>query len=75
MVTYRRSYDAIKDVGRNIAVLWRPDSTALAVTVSFVLSCSLVFDGIIEMYSVNLVLQKPCIYVYFGARVRPRHLF
>jgi len=34
VVSYRRSYDAIKDVGRNVAVAWKPDSTALAVTVS-----------------------------------------
>ena len=34
MVAYRRSYDAIKDVGRNVTVVWKPDSTALAVTVS-----------------------------------------
>ena len=34
VVAYRRSYDAIKDVGRNITVAWKPDSTALAVTVS-----------------------------------------
>lgn len=34
MVAYRRSYDAIKDVGRNVTVAWKPDSTALAVTVA-----------------------------------------
>lgn len=34
VVAYRRSYDAIKDVGRNVTVVWKPDSTALAVTVS-----------------------------------------
>ena len=34
VVSYRRSYDAIKDVGRNVTVVWKPDSTALAVTVS-----------------------------------------
>lgn len=34
MVAYRRSYDAIKDVGRNVTVVWKPDSTALAVTTS-----------------------------------------
>ena len=35
MVAYRRSYDAIKDVGRNVTVAWKPDSTALAVTVNY----------------------------------------
>lgn len=34
IVAYRRSYDAIKDVGRNVTVAWKPDSAALAVTVS-----------------------------------------
>ena len=34
VVAYRRSYDAIKDVGRNLTVVWKPDSTAMAVTVS-----------------------------------------
>ncbi|XP_029180425.2 guanine nucleotide exchange factor subunit RIC1-like [Acropora millepora] len=34
VVSYRRSYDAIKDVGRNVTVVWKPDSTALAVTTS-----------------------------------------
>jgi len=34
VVAYRRSYDAIKDVGRNLTVVWKPDSTAVAVTVS-----------------------------------------
>ena len=34
VISYRRSYDAIKDVGRNVTVVWKPDSTALAVTVS-----------------------------------------
>ena len=34
MVAYRRSYDAIKDVGKNVSVAWKPDSTALAITVS-----------------------------------------
>lgn len=34
VVAYRRSYDAIKDVGKNVAIAWKPDSTALAVTTS-----------------------------------------
>ncbi|XP_073227336.1 guanine nucleotide exchange factor subunit RIC1-like isoform X3 [Porites lutea] len=34
IVAYRRSYDAIKDVGRNVTVAWKPDSAALAVTTS-----------------------------------------
>ncbi|XP_078352736.1 guanine nucleotide exchange factor subunit RIC1-like isoform X2 [Oculina patagonica] len=34
VVAYRRSYDAIRDVGRNVTVAWKPDSTALAVTTS-----------------------------------------
>lgn len=34
VVAYRRSYDAIKDTGKNVAIAWKPDSTALAVTVS-----------------------------------------
>lgn len=34
VVAYRRSYDAIKDIGKNVAIGWKPDSTALAVTVS-----------------------------------------
>lgn len=34
VVAYRRSYDAIKDVGRNATIAWKPDSTALAVTTS-----------------------------------------
>lgn len=34
VVSYRRSYDAIRDVGKNVTVAWKPDSTALAVTTS-----------------------------------------
>lgn len=34
VVAYRRSYDAIKDHGRNVTVAWKPDSTGLAVSVS-----------------------------------------
>jgi len=34
VVAYRRSYDAIKDVGKNVTVAWKPDSSALAITVS-----------------------------------------
>lgn len=34
VVAYRRSYDAIKDHGRNVTVAWKPDSTGLAVSTS-----------------------------------------
>ena len=49
VVAYRRSYDALKDVGRNVSVAWKPDSTALAVTVSrhalVVSTCNMTSQG------------------------------
>ena len=35
VVTCRRSYESVQEVGKNIAIVWRPDSSVLAVTVSF----------------------------------------